>query len=250
MRTAVAVRVRRAASAARYAWSAGLQHRRGQCNRQSGGISRFSGAGGEGHAGEIGCRGTPTPQNRGDANGRGRHDGCRPVTWPGILDPPRFFLSMKTRHAHRVQVLAAGQAISATAARHEPQSYQVQIRAAKERFGAALCSCQKPPLQLVIRERSGKLFLAAWPDQAATHALDCPFYSEHGPGGAVRCRRDRPGWPEHACGPSSPAAAGKPRPRHPWLPDSQRRTGPGRRRPKVKAASLGLAALPVGRGGA
>jgi hypothetical protein len=92
-----------------------------------------------------------------------------------------------SRQTHRVEVLVAGQAISATAIRHEPQGFQSQLVAARTKFGSALCCCTTPPLQLVIRERSDKLFLAAWPEQAAKHALDCPFYSDHtaGPSGAA-----------------------------------------------------------------
>ena len=72
-----------------------------------------------------------------------------------------------------------GLAVDAPAVRYDPQSFQGNLRGAKERYGSALCNCKTSPLQLVIRERMGKLFLAAWPDQAAIHALDCPFYSEH-----------------------------------------------------------------------
>ena len=72
-----------------------------------------------------------------------------------------------------------GAKVDAPSVRYDPQSHQPQLRAAKDRYGSALCDCRSSPLQLVIRERMGKLFLAAWPDQAAKHALDCPFYSEH-----------------------------------------------------------------------
>lgn len=82
------------------------------------------------------------------------------------------------RQQHRVQVLVAGAAIDAPAIRHNPQSFQAELAEAKSRFGSALCRCQSPFLPLVIRERVGKRFLAAWPDQAGRHALDCPFFSE------------------------------------------------------------------------
>ncbi len=84
---------------------------------------------------------------------------------------------MSAPQTHRVQVLVAGNPISAPAIRHDPQSFQPHLKEARLRFGSALCECQQPALKLVVRERAGKLFLAAWPDQAAKHSLDCPFYS-------------------------------------------------------------------------
>lgn len=72
-----------------------------------------------------------------------------------------------------------GVRVDAPAVRYDPQSFQSSLREAKERYGSALCDCGPRPLRLVIRERNGKLFLAAWPDQAAEHSLDCPFYSDH-----------------------------------------------------------------------
>lgn len=85
---------------------------------------------------------------------------------------------MKPRHTPRVQVLVAGQAIEAAAIRHQPERFHSELQQARRRFGHALCSCQSEPLKLVIRERQDKLFLAAWPNQANVHALDCPFYTE------------------------------------------------------------------------
>lgn len=85
---------------------------------------------------------------------------------------------MNAPHTHRVQVLVAGKPISAPAIRHDPQTFQSELKAAKAIYGSVLCGCQLEPLKLVVRERTGKLFLAAWPDQAAAHALDCPFYSD------------------------------------------------------------------------
>jgi hypothetical protein len=85
---------------------------------------------------------------------------------------------MSAPQTHRVQVLVAGKPVSAPAIRHDSQSFQQELHEARARFGSALCECQNPALKLVVRERTGKLFLAAWPDQAAKHALDCPFFSE------------------------------------------------------------------------
>lgn len=81
---------------------------------------------------------------------------------------------------HRVQitVLVAGKALDATVIRHAPQEFQNELLLARKKFGNALCCCQPRPLPLVIRERGKKLFLAAWPEQSAQHALGCPFYSE------------------------------------------------------------------------
>lgn len=97
---------------------------------------------------------------------------------------------MATIQQHRVQVLLDGVSVDAPSLRHRPQFHQELIQRAKERYGNALCTCQGRPLNLVIRERAGRLFLAAWPDQASKHALDCPFYSDHkdlyGPGAIVR----------------------------------------------------------------
>lgn len=72
----------------------------------------------------------------------------------------------------------AGKAVDATAIRHAPQEFQDELRLARKKFGNALCCCQDRPLPLVIRERGRKLFLAAWPEQGAQHALGCPFFSE------------------------------------------------------------------------
>lgn len=77
---------------------------------------------------------------------------------------------------HRVQVLLAGALVSATAIRHDPERFQTLLKAAKAKFGEGVCLCQDKRLLLVIRERNDRLFLACWPDQAQSHALDCPFY--------------------------------------------------------------------------
>lgn len=86
---------------------------------------------------------------------------------------------MTSRHTHRVAVLVAGNSLEAPAIRHNPAAYQSELRAARAKYGSARCLCQEPPRQLVIREREGRLFLAAWPREADQHALDCPFYGEH-----------------------------------------------------------------------
>lgn len=85
---------------------------------------------------------------------------------------------MQPRRTERVQVLVAGQSIPASAIRHNPQAYQQPLADARARYGSALCACQYPNLSLVIRERQGTFFLAAWPKEAAVHAVDCPFYTE------------------------------------------------------------------------
>lgn len=82
---------------------------------------------------------------------------------------------MSTRQPQRT-VLVAGQEFDAWAVRHAPEQHQDALRLAKSRFGSAICRCSKEPMPLVIRERQGNLFLAAWPDQASQHAFDCPFY--------------------------------------------------------------------------
>lgn len=98
----------------------------------------------------------------------------------------------------RVKVLVAGKAIDASAIRHASHDFQIDLHSARDRFGSAMCLCQSKSLPLVIRERGGKLFLAAWPEQAAAHALDCPFYSErsegaqtHSNAGAIQRLGDR-----------------------------------------------------------
>jgi hypothetical protein len=83
---------------------------------------------------------------------------------------------------HRVQIMLDGVMIDAPLIRFTPQFHQDLIRRAKARFGSAICLCQDRTLPLVIREKSGKVFLAAWPEQASQHALDCPFHSEQRPG--------------------------------------------------------------------
>ena len=85
---------------------------------------------------------------------------------------------MTTRQPNGVEVLVAGAALDATAVRHTPEKFQPALLSARATYGSAICCCSQPRLPLVIRERAGKLFLAAWPDQAALHALACPFYSE------------------------------------------------------------------------
>lgn len=77
---------------------------------------------------------------------------------------------------HRVAVMLAGQRVDAVSVRHNSVHYQDLLRTAKAKFGHGLCECQARPMHLVIRERSNKLFLACWPDEAHLHALDCPFY--------------------------------------------------------------------------
>lgn len=97
----------------------------------------------------------------------------------GILVSPKFLeSSMTTRQPKGVEVLVAGEALDATAVRHAPEKFQSALLIARATYGSAICCCSQPRLPLVIRERSGRLFLAAWPDQAALHALACPFYSE------------------------------------------------------------------------
>jgi hypothetical protein len=86
----------------------------------------------------------------------------------------------------RVRVLIAGTKVVASAVRHDPEPFQVNLHEARQRFGGGICLCQDKQLQLVIRERNSKLFLACWPDQAQEHALDCPFYSAPRDGGSQK----------------------------------------------------------------
>lgn len=85
---------------------------------------------------------------------------------------------MKSRQTSRVEVLVAGRALDALAIRHAPQDFQSELHTARSKFGSALCCCLSSPLPLVIRERNGRLFLAAWPEQSSQHAMGCPFFSE------------------------------------------------------------------------
>jgi len=93
----------------------------------------------------------------------------------------------RTNQSHdpdRVRVLIAGITHVASAVRHDPEPFQSDLRMAKTRFGGALCLCQEKPLQMVIRERNSKLWMACWPDKANLHALDCPFYGAPNEGGS------------------------------------------------------------------
>lgn len=85
---------------------------------------------------------------------------------------------MDPHHSPRVSVTVAGQKVEANLIRHSPERFQGQLVEARERYGSARCDCRVPPLQLVIRNRGDKLFLAAWPNDSHSHALDCPFYAE------------------------------------------------------------------------
>lgn len=58
-----------------------------------------------------------------------------------------------------------------------PHLFASHLHTARVHFGNALCECRAPSLKLQIRERSGKLHLAAWPGQGGVHAFHCPFYS-------------------------------------------------------------------------
>jgi hypothetical protein len=46
---------------------------------------------------------------------------------------------MNAPHTHRVQVLVAGKPISAPAIRHDPQTFQSELKAAKAIYGSVLC---------------------------------------------------------------------------------------------------------------
>lgn len=81
-------------------------------------------------------------------------------------------------NTHRVNALVDGELVNATLIRFNPSAFQDVLLSAKARYGSAICQCTEFPLQLVIRERANKLFLACWPDQAQAHALDCPFYHQ------------------------------------------------------------------------
>jgi hypothetical protein len=109
---------------------------------------------------------------------------CDGVALPDTLITKTSFIGRRlmTRPAptisqDRVTVRVAGAVVSAAAIRHDPGSFHEQLATARVRFHSALCNCQDRPLQLVIRHRQNKLFLACWPGQAQDHALDCPFYS-------------------------------------------------------------------------
>ena len=79
--------------------------------------------------------------------------------------------------AQQSTVLLSGQSISSIELRRTPQDYQELLRSAREKHGHALCECKTPNLRLVIREKDGKLYLAAWPDEASAHAQGCAFYT-------------------------------------------------------------------------
>lgn len=75
-------------------------------------------------------------------------------------------------------VLLAGAHYPAQDVRLRPYEYNTQLLSARAHYGNALCECRRPALKLQIRERAGKLHLAAWPGQGSAHAFNCPFYSE------------------------------------------------------------------------
>lgn len=67
-----------------------------------------------------------------------------------------------------------GEHIAAERVRLAPAQFQPALARARAASGIAWCHCCQPPLRLVIRKRS-LLHLAAWPDEAALHARECPF---------------------------------------------------------------------------
>ena len=78
----------------------------------------------------------------------------------------------------RGSVLINGQTIDGDSARFRVEQYESELRAAKQRFGHALCLCRTPPLKLVIRQRGDLMHLACWPDDAHQHSPYCSFYTE------------------------------------------------------------------------
>lgn len=97
-----------------------------------------------------------------------------------------------------ITVLAAGHHLDANGVRLNPAPFQAELENARRIHGHALCECRKPPLRLVIRERSGRLHLASWPDQTDQHAPHCPFFREsrlhsgasHYPEGTIQSHPD------------------------------------------------------------
>lgn len=85
---------------------------------------------------------------------------------------------MHAEQSPRTMVLVAGNVVEGLAIRRDPSPFQAALREAKMRHGSAKCLCSRPELDLVVRDLRGKLFLAAWPNDADRHAVDCPFFTD------------------------------------------------------------------------
>ena len=81
-------------------------------------------------------------------------------------------------HNDSPSVLVAGAVIDGYKIRHQPTAFQPLLEKARRAHGHAVCLCRSPHLKLQLRERSGRIHLAAWPDQGNLHSVTCPFYSE------------------------------------------------------------------------
>lgn len=81
-------------------------------------------------------------------------------------------------HIDSPTVLIAGVVIDGYRIRHQPSAFQPLLEKARRTHGHAICLCRSPHLKLQLRERAGRIHLAAWPEQGNHHSVTCPFYSE------------------------------------------------------------------------
>lgn len=78
------------------------------------------------------------------------------------------------------QVLACGDAFpqGEIASAWQSKAFQDAVRAARERFGHALCLCRRQPLKLQIREREALCHLAVWPNEGPAHDTECVYFRD------------------------------------------------------------------------
>lgn len=78
-----------------------------------------------------------------------------------------------------IGVLVNGRYVPALEARYMPEKHQAALQSARE-SGHVQCMCTHKNLRLIVKNRAGKLHLAAWPGQAHLHNQLCPFFTAEG----------------------------------------------------------------------
>ncbi len=88
--------------------------------------------------------------------------------------------SSNSSQSHTHSVLAAGERLAQARVRTDWELAPIQhaLKAARDKYGHALCDCRVEPLKLQIRLREGKLHLAVWPEEGPRHDTECLFFRD------------------------------------------------------------------------
>lgn len=88
----------------------------------------------------------------------------------------RIHSTPKSKGTPTVRIAGESIAVQLLVAPAQAAHLQAQLRAAKQKYGHALCECVSPNLKLQIKLRDGSAHLAVWPHEGHLHDSNCYFF--------------------------------------------------------------------------